>query len=55
MKVYIAALLLVVTHSGAHAELFKWKDAEGNLLQGSLRKRLELTKRHFLKLFLFQQ
>ena len=32
MKAYIAALLLVVMHSGAHSELFKWKDAEGNLI-----------------------
>lgn len=32
MRAYIVALLLVVSHGGVHAELFKWKDADGNLI-----------------------
>lgn len=32
MKIYIAVLLLMLMYSSVNAELFKWKDAEGNLI-----------------------
>ena len=32
MKVYFLALLLLLAHATVNAELFKWKDAEGNII-----------------------